>query len=43
MVIALSLTVFTLPMLLIAKRAGRLSDRFGPRAASLAAATHSRR
>src|SRR3954447_3283217 len=37
-VIGLSLTAFTAPMLLIAKRAGRLSDRHGARLASLAAA-----
>jgi MFS family permease len=38
MTITASLTVFALPMLLIAKRAGRLSDRYGPRAASLLSA-----
>ena len=34
-VITLSLTGFALPMLIIAKRAGRLSDRFGPRVTSV--------
>lgn len=38
MVITLSLTVFALPMLLVAKRAGRLSDRYGPRVASVLSA-----
>jgi MFS family permease len=38
MVITLSLTAFALPMLIIAKRAGRLSDRFGPRVTSVGAA-----
>ena len=38
MVITLSLTGFALPMLIIAKRAGRLSDRFGPRVTSVGAA-----
>jgi MFS family permease len=38
LVISLSLTTFALPMLLVARRAGRLSDRFGPRLASLVAA-----
>lgn len=39
--IGLSLTMFALPMLLVARRAGSLSDRYGPRAASVwsAAAT----
>jgi MFS family permease len=37
-VITISLTVFALPMLVIAKRAGRLSDRFGPRITSVLAA-----
>ena len=36
--ITLSLTAFALPMLLVAKRAGRLSDRFGPRMTSLLSA-----
>ena len=36
--VTLSLTVFALPMLLIAKRAGRMSDRYGPRMASLVSA-----
>lgn len=36
--ITLSLTSFALPMVLIAKWAGRLSDRFGPRLTSLVAA-----
>jgi MFS family permease len=38
MLITISLTTFALPMLIIAKQAGRLSDKYGPRAASLAAA-----
>jgi MFS family permease len=38
MVITLSLTAFALPMLLVARRAGRLSDRFGPRPASVISA-----
>lgn len=38
MAITLSLTGFALPMLLVAKQAGRLSDRFGPRPASVLAA-----
>jgi MFS family permease len=38
MVITLSLTAFALPMLLVAKQAGRLSDRFGPRVASVVSA-----
>ena len=38
LVITLSLTVFALPMLLVARRAGRLSDRYGPRVASLLSA-----
>ena len=37
-VVTLSLTFFALPMLLIARPAGRLSDRVGPRWASLLAA-----
>ncbi len=37
-VVTLSLTFFALPMLLVARPAGRLSDRFGPRWASLLAA-----
>ena len=37
-VITLSLTVFALPMLIIAKQAGRLSDRYGARVTSVAAA-----
>lgn len=40
-VIGLSLTVFTLPMLVIARRAGRVSDTYGPRVASLGAAAAS--
>jgi MFS transporter, DHA1 family, multidrug resistance protein len=36
--ITISLTVFALPMLIIAKWAGRLSDRFGPRLTSVLAA-----
>jgi MFS family permease len=38
MVITLSLTAFAAPMLLVAKRAGRLSDTYGPRIASLVSA-----
>ncbi len=38
MVVTLSLTVFALPMLLVAKRAGALSDRYGPRFTSVLAA-----
>ena len=38
LLITLSLTTFALPMLLVAKRAGRLADRVGPRRASLLAA-----
>jgi len=38
MVITISLTVFALPMLLIARWAGSLSDRYGPRPTSLLAA-----
>jgi MFS family permease len=38
MVVTLSLTAFALPMLLVAKRAGRLSDTYGPRFASLLSA-----
>ncbi len=37
-VITLSLTFFALPMLIVARPAGRLSDRFGPRVTSLLAA-----
>ncbi|MDH3679862.1 MAG: MFS transporter [Acidimicrobiia bacterium] len=37
-IITLSLTGFALPMLIVARPAGRLSDRFGPRWASLLAA-----
>ena len=37
-VITLSLTGFALPMLIIAKQAGRLSDRWGPRVTSVGAA-----
>lgn len=35
--ITVSLTFFALPMLIVARRAGRLSDRFGPRWTSLLA------
>jgi MFS family permease len=38
MTITISLTVFALPMLIIARPAGRLSDRFGGRAVSVLAA-----
>lgn len=38
MVITLSLTAFAVPMLLVAKRAGRVSDTYGPRPASLLSA-----
>ncbi|MCP5027095.1 MAG: MFS transporter [Actinomycetia bacterium] len=38
MTITLSLTGFALPMLLVARAAGRLSDRFGPRLTSLLSA-----
>ncbi|MPY96157.1 MAG: MFS transporter, partial [Acidimicrobiia bacterium] len=38
MVITLSLTGFALPMLIVAKPAGRLSDRYGPRMASVLSA-----
>ncbi len=38
MVITLSLTGFALPMIAVARRAGRLSDRYGPRLVSLLAA-----
>ena len=31
MIVTISLTVFALPMLVIARWAGRLSDRYGPR------------
>ncbi len=37
-IITLSLTFFALPMLIVARPAGRLSDRFGPRLVSLLAA-----
>jgi MFS family permease len=37
-VITLTLTGFALPMLLVAKHAGRLSDRYGPRVASVLSA-----
>jgi MFS family permease len=37
-VITISLTVFALPMLIIAKRAGALSDRYGPRLTSVLSA-----
>jgi MFS family permease len=38
MTVTLSLTGFALPMLLVARQAGRLSDRFGPRPASVLSA-----
>jgi MFS family permease len=38
MVITISLTVFALPMLIIARWAGRLSDTYGPRLTSVVAA-----
>ncbi|MEA3215397.1 MAG: hypothetical protein QOJ19_1553 [Acidimicrobiia bacterium] len=38
MVVTLSLTGFALPMLLVAKHAGRISDRYGPRPASVLSA-----
>lgn len=38
LVITLSLTAFALPMLLVARQAGRLSDRYGPRFASVLSA-----
>lgn len=38
LLISLSLTGFALPMLIVAKPAGRMSDRFGPRWVSLLAA-----
>ena len=38
MVVTISLTVFALPMLIIARPAGRLSDRYGGRAVSVLAA-----
>jgi MFS family permease len=38
MVVTLSLTGFALPMLIVAKHAGRLSDRYGPRPASVLSA-----
>jgi MFS transporter, DHA1 family, multidrug resistance protein len=38
LVITISLTVFALPMLIIAKWAGALSDRYGPRVTSVLAA-----
>jgi MFS family permease len=41
LVITISLTVFALPMLIIAKRAGRLSDRYGPRLTSVLSAAAS--
>ena len=41
LVITISLTVFALPMLVIAKQAGRLSDRFGPRWTSVLSAAAS--
>jgi MFS family permease len=37
-IVTLSLTFFALPMLIVARPAGRLSDRIGPRLASLVAA-----
>lgn len=36
--ISLTLTLFAAPMLLVARRAGRLSDRYGPRFASVVSA-----
>ena len=38
MVVTLSLTGFALPMLLVARRAGSLSDRYGPRLTSVVSA-----
>lgn len=38
MTVSISLTVFALPMLVIARRAGRLSDTYGPRLTSVLAA-----
>ncbi len=38
MVVTLSLTGFALPMLLVARRAGALSDRYGPRLTSVVSA-----
>ena len=38
MTITISLTLFALPMLIIARRAGRLSDRYGPRLTSILSA-----
>ncbi len=38
MVVTSTLTMFALPMVLVARRAGRLSDRYGARIASLASA-----
>ncbi len=38
MVVTLSLAAFALPMLLVARRAGALSDRYGPRFTSVVAA-----
>ncbi len=38
MVVTLSLTGFALPMLLVARRAGALSDRYGPRFTSIVSA-----
>ena len=41
MVVTISLTIFALPMLLIARWAGRLSDRYGPRLTSVLSAAAS--
>ena len=38
MMVSISLTLFALPMLVIARRAGRLSDTYGPRLTSVVAA-----
>jgi MFS family permease len=38
LVVTSTLTMFALPMVMVAKRAGRLSDRIGPRLASLVSA-----
>jgi DHA1 family multidrug resistance protein-like MFS transporter len=38
MVVTISLTIFALPMLVIARRAGRLSDVYGPRLTSILSA-----
>ena len=38
MVVTISLTVFALPMLIVARPAGRLSDAYGPRAVSVLSA-----